>query len=34
MIMMQEQIYDIVVIGSGPSGKELSLHDPKNVWVA
>ena len=28
--MMQEQIYDIVVIGSGPSGRELSLHSTKN----
>jgi pyruvate/2-oxoglutarate dehydrogenase complex dihydrolipoamide dehydrogenase (E3) component len=27
---MQEQIYDIVVIGSGPSGRELSLHSTKN----
>ena len=30
MIMMQKQIYDIVVIGSGPSGRELSLHSTKN----
>lgn len=29
-MMMQEQIYDIVVIGSGPSGRELSLHSTKN----
>src|SRR5918996_657715 len=28
--MMQEQIYDIVVIGSGPSGREYSLHSTKN----
>jgi len=28
--MMQEQIYDIVIIGSGPSGRELSLHSTKN----
>lgn len=28
--MMKEQIYDIVVIGSGPSGRELSLHSTKN----
>src|ERR687896_1337993 len=28
--MMQEQIYDIVVIGSGPSGREHSLHSTKN----
>jgi pyruvate/2-oxoglutarate dehydrogenase complex dihydrolipoamide dehydrogenase (E3) component len=28
--MMQEQIYDIVVIGSGPSGRELSLHFTRN----
>jgi dihydrolipoamide dehydrogenase len=28
--MMQEQTYDIVVIGSGPSGRELSLHSTKN----
>jgi len=27
---MQEQIYDIIVIGSGPSGRELSLHSTKN----
>jgi len=29
-MMMQEQIYDIIVIGSGPSGRELSLHSTKN----
>jgi len=28
--MAQEQTYDIVVIGSGPSGRELSLHSTKN----
>ena len=28
--IMQEQIYDMVVIGSGPSGRELSLHSTKN----
>lgn len=28
--MMQEQIFDIVVIGSGPSGREFSLHSTKN----
>jgi dihydrolipoamide dehydrogenase len=28
--MVQEQIYDIVVIGSGPSGREFSLHSTKN----
>jgi pyruvate/2-oxoglutarate dehydrogenase complex dihydrolipoamide dehydrogenase (E3) component len=28
--MMQEQMYDIVVIGSGPSGRELSLHSTRN----
>jgi dihydrolipoamide dehydrogenase len=28
--MMQEQTYDIVVIGSGPSGREHSLHSTKN----
>jgi dihydrolipoamide dehydrogenase len=28
--MMEEQIYDIVVIGSGPSGREFSLHSTKN----
>ncbi|HYX50198.1 MAG TPA: FAD-dependent oxidoreductase, partial [Ktedonobacteraceae bacterium] len=27
---MQEQIYDVVVIGSGPSGREHSLHSTKN----
>src|SRR5262249_47425597 len=27
---MQEQTYDIVVIGSGPSGRELSLHSTKD----
>jgi dihydrolipoamide dehydrogenase len=27
---MQEQDYDIVVIGSGPSGREVSLHSVKN----
>ena len=29
-MIMQEQIYDIVVIGSGPSGREFSLHSTKN----
>src|SRR2546425_10556617 len=28
--IMQEQNYDMVVIGSGPSGRELSLHSTKN----
>ena len=28
--MMEEQVYDIVVIGSGPSGREHSLHSTKN----
>jgi pyruvate/2-oxoglutarate dehydrogenase complex dihydrolipoamide dehydrogenase (E3) component len=28
--MAQEQTYDIVLIGSGPSGRELSLHSTKN----
>jgi pyruvate/2-oxoglutarate dehydrogenase complex dihydrolipoamide dehydrogenase (E3) component len=28
--MSQEQSYDIVVIGSGPSGREVSLHSVKN----
>lgn len=28
--MAQEETYDIVVIGSGPSGRELSLHSTKN----
>lgn len=28
--MNQEHDYDIVVIGSGPSGREVSLHSAKN----
>jgi pyruvate/2-oxoglutarate dehydrogenase complex dihydrolipoamide dehydrogenase (E3) component len=28
--MSQEQQYDVVVIGSGPSGREVSLHSVKN----
>ena len=29
-MVLQEQTYDIVVIGSGPSGREFSLHSTKN----
>jgi hypothetical protein len=30
--MMQEQIYDIVVIGSGPLGRELSTFHKKRFF--